>query len=111
MVRRDKTTIFLDCKEATTVYELKKMVEGIMKKAPDDQRLYKDDQILDDAKTLEDCGFTTQTAKAQSPALIKLSFRGEGEFFLSRLNMCSNLNYLNIHGRFESFIRNYCDLL
>lgn len=78
MVRRDKTTIFLDCKEATTVYELKKMVEGIMKKAPDDQRLYKDDQILDDAKTLEDCGFTTQTAKAQSPALIKLSFRGEG---------------------------------
>ncbi|KAM7445606.1 protein modification by small protein conjugation [Porites harrisoni] len=81
MVRRDKTTIFLDCKEATTVYELKKMVEGIMKKAPDDQRLYKDDQILDDAKTLEDCGFTTQTAKAQSPALIKLSFRGEdGEF-------------------------------
>lgn len=83
MVRRDKTTIFLDCKEATTVYELKKMVEGIMKKAPDDQRLYKDDQILDDAKTLEDCGFTTQTAKAQSPALIKLSFRGEGEFFNS----------------------------
>lgn len=78
MVRREKTTIFLDCKEATTVYELKKMVEGITKKAPEDQRLYKDDQILDDAKTLEDCGFTTQTAKAQSPALISLSFRGEG---------------------------------
>ncbi|PFX28505.1 Transcription elongation factor B polypeptide 2 [Stylophora pistillata] len=81
MVRREKTTIFLDCKEATTVYELKKMVEGITKKAPEDQRLYKDDQILDDAKTLEDCGITTQTAKAQSPALISLSFKGEdGEF-------------------------------
>ncbi|KAJ7333819.1 protein ubiquitination [Desmophyllum pertusum] len=81
MVRREKTTIFLDCKEATTVYELKKMVEGITKKAPEDQRLYKDDQALDDSKTLEDCGFTTQTAKAQSPALISLSFRGEdGEF-------------------------------
>lgn len=78
MVRREKTTIFLDCKEATTVYELKKMVEGILKKAPEDQRLYKDDQVLDDTKTLEDCGFTTQTAKAQTPALISLSFRGEG---------------------------------
>ena len=78
MVRREKTTIFLDCKEATTVYELKKMVEGITKKAPDDQRRYKDDQVLDDAKTLEDCGFTSQTAKAQSPAFISLSFRGDG---------------------------------
>lgn len=91
MVRREKTTIFLDCKEATTVYELKKMVEGITKKAPDDQRLYKDDQILDDAKTLEDCGFTTQTAKAQSPALISLSFRGEGK----RINFILSLAGFN----------------
>lgn len=41
MIRRHKTTIFTDAKESTTVYELKRIVEGILKRAPDDQRLYK----------------------------------------------------------------------
>ncbi|MGH0114585.1 UNVERIFIED_CONTAM: hypothetical protein FKN15_023618 [Acipenser sinensis] len=41
MIRRDKTTIFTDAKESTTVYELKRIVEGILKRAPEDQRLYK----------------------------------------------------------------------
>lgn len=45
MVRRKKTTIFLDAKENTTVNELKKMVEGITKVPPQDQLLYKDDQV------------------------------------------------------------------
>ena len=40
MVRRKKTTIFLDAKESTTVLELKKMIEGITKKAPSEQQLY-----------------------------------------------------------------------
>lgn len=79
MVRRDKTTMFLGCKAGTTVFELKKMIEGITKKSPDDQRLFKDDQILDDAKTLGDCGFTTANARAQTPAPVNLSVRGEGE--------------------------------
>merc|ERR1719458_150289 len=38
MVRRKKTTIFLDAKETTTVLELKKMIEGITKKVPHDQQ-------------------------------------------------------------------------
>ena len=41
MIRRHKTTIFTDAKESTTVYELKRIVEGILKRAPEEQRLYK----------------------------------------------------------------------
>ena len=40
MVRRKKTTIFLDAKENTTVGDLKKMIEGITKKPPHEQQLY-----------------------------------------------------------------------
>ena len=48
MVRRKKTTIFLDAKESSTVMDLKKMIEGITKKAPADQQLFnKDDQGSD----------------------------------------------------------------
>ena len=46
MIRRKKTTIFMDAKESTTVLELKKMVQGIVKKSPDDMKLYKEDQVL-----------------------------------------------------------------
>ena len=40
MVRRKKTTIFLDAKESSTVGDVKKMIEGITKKAPADQQLF-----------------------------------------------------------------------
>ena len=78
MVRRAKLTMFLDCTEATTVSELKKMIEGIAKKAPEDQKLFKDEQALDDNKTLGDYGFTSQTARPQSPAMIGLACKVEG---------------------------------
>ena len=46
MIRRKKSTFFLDAKDNTTVLELKRMVEGITKKSPNDQRLYnKDDAV------------------------------------------------------------------
>ncbi|XP_031549841.1 elongin-B-like [Actinia tenebrosa] len=81
MVRRSKTSVFLDCKESTTVMDVKKMIEGILKRPPEEQRLFKGDQVLDDNKTLGDCGFTNQTAKAQTPAILGLSFRqDDGEF-------------------------------
>jgi len=48
MVRRKKASIFLDAKESTTVSELKKMVHGITKKAVEDMKLYKDDQVRDE---------------------------------------------------------------
>lgn len=41
MIRRHKTTIFTDAKESTTVYELKRIVEGILKRPPEEQILYK----------------------------------------------------------------------
>ena len=45
MIRRQKTTIFMDAKETTTVQELKKMVQGITKRQPDDMKFFKDDQV------------------------------------------------------------------
>ena len=45
MIRRRKTTTFIDAKESTSVLELKKMVQGITKHAADDMRLYKDDHV------------------------------------------------------------------
>ena len=45
MIRRKKVTIFTDAKESTTVLEVKKIVEGIVKQKTEDQRLFKDDQV------------------------------------------------------------------
>lgn len=71
----------MDAKESTTVSELKRMVQGITKRPPEDMKLYKDDQALEDNKGLGDCGFTSSTARAQAPATIGLAFRiDEGDF-------------------------------
>jgi len=78
MVRRKKTTIFLDAKETTTVSDLKKMIEGITKKAPADQQLFnKDDVVMEDDKSLLEYGLTSAGAKAQQPAEVGLAFRNE----------------------------------
>ncbi|XP_034966616.1 LOW QUALITY PROTEIN: elongin-B-like [Zootoca vivipara] len=82
MIRRHKTTIFTDAKESSTVYELKRIVEGVLKRPPEEQRLlYKDDQLLDDGKTLGDCGFTSQTARPQALATVGLAFRASEDAF------------------------------
>ncbi|XP_077500365.1 transcription elongation factor elongin B [Amblyomma americanum] len=75
MVRRKQTTIFLDAKETTSVRELKKMIAGITKVAPENQVLYKDDQCMDDNKVLTEYGLNSSTAKAQAPATVGLAFR------------------------------------
>jgi len=78
MVRRKKTTIFLDAKESTTVLELKKMIEGITKKSPSEQQLYnKEDAVMDEEKSLADYGLTAALAKAQQPAEVGLAFKGD----------------------------------
>jgi len=80
-IRRHKTTIFADAKETTTVYELKKIIFGILKVSPDSQVLYdaSTNQALEDSKTLGDSGFTQQTAKAQAPGVLKLAYKeGDG---------------------------------
>ena len=46
MVRRKKTTLFLDAKETTTVGELKKMIEGITKKDVKEQKLYNREEVV-----------------------------------------------------------------
>lgn len=75
MVRRKKTTIFLDAKEYTTVNELKKMVEGITKVPPEDQILYKDDQVMQPDRVLGDYVLNCSTAKAQAPAQVGLAYK------------------------------------
>uniref|UniRef100_U5ETG7 Elongin-B n=1 Tax=Corethrella appendiculata TaxID=1370023 RepID=U5ETG7_9DIPT len=80
MIRRKKTTIFTDAKDNTAVFELKKMIEGILKVPPRDQRLYKDNVLMDDEKALQDYGITMATAKAQCPAQLGLSVRVDGDF-------------------------------
>eukprot|EP00088_Acartia_fossae_P032479 TRINITY_DN33249_c0_g1_i1.p1 TRINITY_DN33249_c0_g1~~TRINITY_DN33249_c0_g1_i1.p1 ORF type:complete len:118 (+),score=43.21 TRINITY_DN33249_c0_g1_i1:27-380(+) len=78
MVRRKKTTIFLDAKETTTVIDLKRMIEGITKQAPSLQQLYnKDDVVMEDEKLLFDYGLSSVVAKAQQPAEVGLAFRNE----------------------------------
>jgi len=79
MVRRKKTTIFLDAKENTTVGDLKKMIEGITKKPPSEQQLFnKEDTVMEDDKNLSDYGLTSTVAKAQAPAEVGLSFKQDG---------------------------------
>ena len=46
MIRRKKTTIFLDAKENTKVSDLKRMIEGITKKPPAEQRLYNKEDVV-----------------------------------------------------------------
>ncbi|XP_032770110.1 elongin-B-like [Rattus rattus] len=75
MIRREKTTIFIEAKESSTVLELKRIVQGILKRPPEEQLLFKDDQLLDESKTLRDCGFTSRVAKPQDPATVALVFK------------------------------------
>jgi len=80
-IKRDKTAIFLDFKETATVTDLKKVLEGITKKAPDDIRLLYNKQPLEEGKTLNESGLTKAHTKAQTPAELAMSFRGmDGEF-------------------------------
>ncbi|KAI7796680.1 elongin-B-like [Triplophysa rosa] len=81
IIRHHKTTILTDAKESTTVYELKRIVEGILKRSPEEQKLYKDEQPLEDSKMLGDCGFTNQTARPEAPATVGLAFRVSDESF------------------------------
>lgn len=71
MVRRHKTTIFLDTKENATVADVKKMLAGIIKRPPEDQKLSYEKQILDDREELRHYF----QGRAQSPATVGLMLR------------------------------------
>ncbi|CAO1422793.1 unnamed protein product [Diamesa hyperborea] len=90
MIRRKKTTIFTDAKDTTSVMELKKMIEGILKVIPKDQRLYnKDNTLMEDDKQLQDYGITVMTAKAQQPAVLGLAVRVDHDFEQLEMNSYS----------------------
>lgn len=78
MIRRRKQTILLDATEETTILQIKKNLEAILKKDALEQQLYKleSKEPLDDARTLGDCGFKSSNAKAQDPASLGLRFKG-----------------------------------
>ncbi|ODM91051.1 Transcription elongation factor B polypeptide 2 [Orchesella cincta] len=77
MICRKKTTIFLDAKEDTSVLELKRMIAGITKVMPENQRLFKDTNEMNNDRTLADYGLNSASAKPQCPATIGLAFRNE----------------------------------
>ncbi|KAK7087496.1 hypothetical protein V1264_021539 [Littorina saxatilis] len=82
MIRRDKTTIFTDAKETTPLIDVKRIIEGITKVPPENQRLFREDQpMTDDNKTLGDYGMNTNNAKAQDPATLGLVYKkDDGEW-------------------------------
>ncbi|XP_037065908.1 elongin-B-like [Peromyscus leucopus] len=80
MIRPHKTTIFTEAKESSTMFQLKHAVQGILQWPPEEQRLHKDDQLLDDRKTLGECGFTSQIARIQAPASVGLAFHADDAF-------------------------------
>ena len=79
-MKRKNLTMFLDGKMTTTVFEVKKMIQGITKKLPEDQRLLllQENREMEDNKTLADYGLTSQVAKAQTPALLAVTYKNEG---------------------------------
>ncbi|XP_011305063.1 transcription elongation factor B polypeptide 2 [Fopius arisanus] len=82
MIRRKKMTIFTDAKDNTTVLELKRIIEGILKIPPANQQLFNKENVqMSDSKYLSDYGLTAASAKAQCPALVGLAIRQEnGQF-------------------------------
>jgi len=69
--------MFIDAKEDTSVLELKRMVAGITKVLPDDQKLFSSREEMKEEKHLSDYGFTAGTAKPQNPATVTLVFRDD----------------------------------
>ncbi|XP_012985739.2 elongin-B [Melopsittacus undulatus] len=73
MICCHKTRSFTVAKD-TTMHELKKVVEGILKKPPKEQWLYKDAQLLDDDyRTLLDCSLSSQSCHPHVPVVVGLA--------------------------------------
>lgn len=82
MIRRKKLTIFTDAKDTTTVLELKKIIEGILKIPPQNQQLFnKENVVMEDTHMLQEYGLNSNSAKAQSPATVGLAIRDDNGVF------------------------------
>ena len=82
--------MFLDVKENTTVSHLKMMIQGITKRKPEDMKLLKigSREVLEDKKTLAECGFDSQSCKAQDPQTIGLVYKMNGKIIDLILLVC-----------------------
>lgn len=78
MVRRQKTTMFIDVKDTATVLDVKMMIAGITKRQPEDQKLVYEHQVMNDSHPITN--YFSQ-ARAQSPATIGLMLREDGVKF------------------------------
>lgn len=94
MIRRKKTTLYLDMLETDTVFELKKRIEAIFKVQPVDQQLFimslndkefdKPVELSNPVKALSEYDLTSPLAMITSPAIIGLAVRQEdGSLFES----------------------------
>lgn len=82
MIRRKKLTIFTDAKDTTTVLELKKIIEGILKVPIRNQKLFnRENNVMEDEKQLQDYGLNSHTAKAHYPATVGLAVRDDNGAF------------------------------
>ncbi|XP_059159568.1 RNA-binding motif protein, X chromosome-like isoform X2 [Physella acuta] len=78
MICHKKTTIFTDVPENTSIAEVKRILEGILKVPPDNMILFnKDIAMYHDNYSLLDYGYTVAEAKAHSPGIIDLVFTTE----------------------------------
>lgn len=57
------------------IYKLLTNILGILKVSTQNQQLFYKDEIMDENKTLSDCGINASIAKAQNPASIGLALR------------------------------------
>lgn len=81
MIRRKKLTLFIEAKESMTVFELKRMIEGITRKVPNEQRLFTSENVLmEDDKLLSEFGISPANAKAENPFEIGLAMSADGSF-------------------------------
>ncbi|KAB7493798.1 Transcription elongation factor B polypeptide 2 [Armadillidium nasatum] len=69
MVRRKKTTVFIDAKETTSVRELKRILQGILKVEPENQRLSNETglDVFADEKSLADYNLTGAVGTCTKP--------------------------------------------
>ncbi|XP_030377255.1 uncharacterized protein LOC115626138 [Scaptodrosophila lebanonensis] len=82
MIRKHNSTILLDIKENTTIYDLKCMIAPLLNVRPFDQLLFsKDNKQMMNSDKLKDYGIIASIATPQEPVQLSLVVRDdEGDF-------------------------------
>ena len=80
MIRRKNVSILVDTKEDATVLELKRHIATLINRPASEQMLLKDDTELVDRATLADYNITPASAKPQSPCVLGLCLKDNGQF-------------------------------